>query len=193
MSLSSLLKTVVEALEECGIPFMLTGSIAGAYYALPRATQDADLVVDPSADQLDSLVQLLRNRGLYVSETAAAEALRERGQFNAIDPKMGWKIDLIIRKDRSFSVLEFSRRLPGTVEGVEVALTSLEDLILAKLEWAGMGDSDLQRRDVLQLTEAGWDHLDRTYISKWATALGIEGEWNRILMQVTVSRDGGVD
>jgi hypothetical protein len=193
LSLNSLLETVVEVLEECGIPYMLTGSIAGAYYALPRATQDVDLVVDPGPDQLDSLVQLLRDRGLYVSETAAAEALRDKGKFNAVDPTAGWKVDLIIRKDRSFSVLEFSRRRSGTVTGLEVALTSLEDLILAKLEWADMGHSDLQRQDVLQLTESGWDDIDRAYIDHWARAVGIEGEWTRILVQVTASRQGDAD
>jgi hypothetical protein len=42
MTLTALLRRVVEVLDEAGVPYMLTGSLASAYYALPRATQDID-------------------------------------------------------------------------------------------------------------------------------------------------------
>jgi hypothetical protein len=189
LSLDDLLRGVVKALHECRIPFMLTGSIASAYYAIPRSTQDADLVVDPRPDQLKLLVERLQQRGYYVSEVAAQEALLVRGQFNAIDASIGWKADLIIRKDRPFSVQEFSRRRSATVLGVEVSLATHEDLILAKLEWAALGDSSLQERDVLQLLEAGWETLDMDYIAEWARKLGVEAAWERALERVKTSRD----
>jgi hypothetical protein len=190
VSLNDLLKGVVEALQECRIPFMLTGSLAGAYYAIPRATQDADLVVDPDPEDIAALVERLQERGLYVSEAAAREAFRSRGQFNAIDARIGWKADLIIRKDRPFSLQEFSRRCPATVLGVEVSLATREDLILAKLEWAKIGESSLQRRDVMQLVEAGWESLDTEYIAKWAAELGVDAAWASVLEQVRRSRQG---
>jgi hypothetical protein len=61
--------------------------------------------------------------------------LASQGQFSAIDADRGWKADLIIRKARSFSVTEFARRHEATLLGVEVSLTRLEDLILAKLDF----------------------------------------------------------
>src|SRR5512147_2650551 len=33
---------VAQALEACGIPFLLTGSFASNYYGIPRSTRDAD-------------------------------------------------------------------------------------------------------------------------------------------------------
>jgi hypothetical protein len=189
VSLDGLLRGVVEVLHECRIPFMITGSIASAYYAVPRATQDADLVVDPGPDQLKLLVERLQRRGFYFSESAAQEALLVRGQFNAIDASNGWKADLIIRKDRPFSLQEFSRRRSATVLGVEVSLATHEDLILAKLEWAAMGDSSLQERDVLQLLEAGWETLDMEYIAEWARELGVDAAWERAIERVKASRD----
>jgi hypothetical protein len=188
LSLNDLLKGVVEALRECRIPFMLTGSLAGAYYAIPRATQDADLVVDPGPGEIALLVERLKERGLYVSEVAAEEALRVRGQFNVIDARIGWKADLIIRKNRPFSIQEFGRRRSATILGVEVALATREDLILAKLEWAEMGDSGLQHRDILQLVEAGWDSLDRDYIATWAAELDVASAWKRVLEEIERSR-----
>jgi hypothetical protein len=36
---------VAEALEACGIPFLLSGSFASNYYGIPRSTRDADFVL----------------------------------------------------------------------------------------------------------------------------------------------------
>jgi hypothetical protein len=168
---------------------MLTGSLAGAYYSLPRATLDIDVVLDVDRDQVDDLVQRFTDLGYYVSSTAAREAVRVHGQFNVVDPQSGWKVDLIIRKDRSFSTQEFSRRCPGEVAGVSVSLTTPEDLILAKLEWAKLGDSTLQRRDVAQLVRFRWESLDRDYIDHWVIELGLKDEWDAIVRDVASERE----
>jgi hypothetical protein len=42
------LRIVAERLEPAGIPYMLTGSMAANYYAVPRMTRDIDLVVELS-------------------------------------------------------------------------------------------------------------------------------------------------
>lgn len=115
---------------------MLTGSLAAAFYGTPRATQDVDLVIEPQPDKLQRLVDNLRAAGLYADIEAAREALRTGGQFNAIDPSTGWKVDLIFRRARPFSKAEFERRQQHDLFGVEVALATLEDLIIAKLEWS---------------------------------------------------------
>jgi hypothetical protein len=159
---------------------MLTGSLASAYYGTPRATQDVDLVIDPGERQLDRLVDLLLDGGLYVSRDAAAEALAQGGQFNVIDSSTGWKADLIIRRAREFSRIEFSRRQSTFLFGVEVGLTTHEDLIIAKLEWSELGDSELQRRDIVQLLEAGGNSLDRKYLTKWIAELGLEEAWAKL-------------
>jgi hypothetical protein len=168
---------------------MLTGSLAGAYYSLPRATQDIDFVLEADRSQVDDLVRRFTDRGYYVSSTAAREAVRFHGQFNVVDPESGWKVDLIIRKDRTFSVQEFSRRRSGDVAGVSVHLTTPEDLILAKLEWAKLGDSALQRRDVAQLVRFRWDSLDHMYIDQWVIELGLKDDWEAIRQIMASERE----
>lgn len=185
MSLATFLENVVEILRELGIPHMLTGSLAAAYYSTPRATQDVDLVIETSEDLLGSLVERLAGAGLYVDASAALEAYRSGGQFNAIDPDTGWKVDLILRRSRAFSAEEFARRTPGRILGVEVALTTIEDLIIAKLEWAALGDSELQRRDVIALLERSEGiGRDQTYMDRWIQALGLSEEWDSILRRM---------
>ena len=39
------LDTISKRLEAAGLPFMVTGSMALAYYATPRMTRDIDIVV----------------------------------------------------------------------------------------------------------------------------------------------------
>ena len=92
----------------------------------------------------------------------------------------GYKVDLIVRKARPFSVEEFCRREPAELFGARVFVATAEDSILAKLEWAKLGDSERQIRDVSGILEVRAGALDRDYIEKWAAALGLTEEWRRI-------------
>src|SRR5262245_44908961 len=134
MKQEEFLQAITQRLETTGIPFMVTGSYVSSHHGHPRATNDVDLVIDPTPAQLDHFLALL-GQGYYVSQEAAREALAQRSMFNVIDFAEGWKADLIVRKDRPFSVEEFQRRQPETVAGFQVPIASAEDVILAKLEW----------------------------------------------------------
>lgn len=103
---------------------MLTGSFASSYHGAPRATQDVDLVIAPTADQIRAFVASVMGDEFYVDEGAALEALRMEGQFNLIDKRTGWKVDLIIRKSRPFSREEFDRRRVVEIEGADVPVSS---------------------------------------------------------------------
>jgi len=177
MTLATFLQRVFQILDEAGVPYMLTGSLASAYYAVPRATQDIDLVVEIEAPGVERLVRGFREAECYVDRDAALDAWRSRGQFNAIDPESGWKVDVMVRKDRPYSKTEFARRQRASLLGVEVTIASLEDVLIAKLEWSRLGDSALQRRDVVQLLERTWGRLDRDYLERWISELGLESEW----------------
>lgn len=180
MSLASFLALIARTLREADIPFMLTGSLAAAYYGAFRATQDLDLVIESQPDNLRQFVRAVQAAGLYVDLEAALEALRTDGQFNAIDPWTGWKADLIIRRARPFSESEFGRRQDRELLGIQIALATLEDLIIAKLEWSELGNSELQRRDIRELLEIAGGSIDRAYLDRWIAELNLRGAWDRI-------------
>ena len=156
---------------------MLTGSVAAAFRGVSRATMDVDLVIDPSAAALDELVRRVEALGLYVSEQAAREALAREGMFNVVDPETGWKADLIVRKRRPFSEAEFARREVVDFLDVKLAVASLEDVILTKLEWARLGASARQIEDVRGLLRLAGDNVDRGYVERWLDPLGVRAEW----------------
>lgn len=61
-------------LGEVGVPYMLTGSVAASFHGRPRATHDADIVIDPTPSQLDVLVRGLAAAGFYVDPDGARDA-----------------------------------------------------------------------------------------------------------------------
>jgi hypothetical protein len=173
----ALLRAVVTALEAAEIPFMVTGSFAAAYHGAARATMDIDLVIEPTGDRLTHLVELLRAPGIYVSADAAQDALARESMFNVVDATTGWKADLIVRKSRPFSRTEFARRRPVEVEGVRLWVATVEDTIIAKLEWAKLGGSARQLEDVAALLRVRTGELDRGYLDRWIADLGLDAEW----------------
>jgi hypothetical protein len=177
---------VAQCLETAGIPFMLAGSYSSSYHGKPRATNDVDLVIDPTADQLDTFLALLGNR-YYVSPEAAREALQRRSLFNLIDFAEGWKADLIVRKDRPFSVEEFRRRQSGTVLGRPIPTASPEDVILTKLEWNRLTPSERQLTDALNVAVVQGPRLDRAYLRTWAPILGVADLLEELLRKVEES------
>lgn len=172
MSASELLREVVAALDGAGVPYMLVGSFASTSHGAPRATQDIDVVIDPSPAALDRFLDAFDAERVYVSSSAHA-ALATRDQFNLIDTTTGWKVDLIVRKDRPFSVGEFARRQSARMLGIDVSVATAEDTILAKLEWSAMGQSDRQVADAATVLTVGADALDHEYLDHWAAELGV--------------------
>jgi hypothetical protein len=177
--LQGLLDRLVQLLDASGVPFMIAGSFASAAHGLPRTTQDLDVVVDPpSAEALDALVRSLSPDQYYVDADAARDALRRRSMFNVVDLASGWKVDFIIRKNRTFSRDEFARRMKLVMLGVPVYVASPEDTILAKLEWSKQsGGSERQRRDVAGILATLGPAIDRAYVERWVRDLDLTDDW----------------
>lgn len=112
MTSEDALKLLLSKLDECGIPYMITGSFASNIHGLPRATQDADVVIEVEPRTLGMFLESL-GPGFYRSREAAMDALAREKMFNVVHLETGFKVDLIVRKSRPFSRIEFSRRQPA--------------------------------------------------------------------------------
>jgi hypothetical protein len=163
---------IIRLLDAARIPYMISGSTASAFYGNPRATNDTDIVIDPTRQSLLDFLQSLETR-YYASREAAIEALNQWTMFNVIDIKYGWKADLILRKTRTYSQQEFARRRKTMLNGLELYLLSPEDSILSKLEWANDRQSKLHRDDILGVLVSQWDTLDFDYLRTWAHQLQV--------------------
>jgi hypothetical protein len=146
---------------------------------MPRATVDIDIVIDPSQLQLQQLVRSMIESDVYVSEEAALDAHRRRGQFNVIDMTTLWKVDLIIPTEGMFDRAEMSRRIPRDINGVPVQVATAEDTVIAKLAWSKGGGSERQLEDVAGILRMTGPALDMDYIEQWVDTLSLAQQWQR--------------
>jgi hypothetical protein len=177
MTFADTFKVISGALEAAGIQYMLVGSFASGHWGEFRATNDIDVVVTGTPEQICDFIDQLPADLYYRDLDSAIEACKRRDMFNVLDMRTGIKIDLIFLKGGEFDREAFRRRRAEVVEGVPLAISSAEDVIIAKLEWARMGHSLRQIQDVSVLLRRLWNSLDHPYIEKWIIQLGLNEQW----------------
>jgi hypothetical protein len=184
------LQILIEKLDQHDIGYMLSGSYSSSLHGRPRATNDADIVIAPSEEQLIAFVKSLGD-DYYVNPDTAYEAFKNNAIFNVIDVRNSFKADFIIRKDRPFSREEFRRRQKSNIMDLDIWVVSPEDVILSKLEWAKESESSQQFQDALGVAAVQYDRLDRDYLYKWAKELLVESSLGQLLKQAKEQSNSG--
>lgn len=172
------LQSVTAQLERAGIPYMVTGSMAANFYAVPRMTRDIDLVVELSERDVDRVTRLFQQE-YYIDRDMVQRAVRDHAMFNMIHNALVVKVDCVVRKDTEYRREEFARRRAITVAGQIVFIVSPEDLILSKLDWAKESRSQLQLDDVRNLLRSV-QGLDTEYLNRWADRLGLTALYQEV-------------
>ncbi len=177
-TIDEVISGLVHILDAAGVPYMLTGSFASSLHGMPRATQDIDLVIAPNPSSLEALLKNFPEDRYYVSRETALDAYQRASLFNVIDIASGWKIDFIVRKSRDFSIIEFDRRSRANILGTTIFVASPEDVLISKLEWAKLADSERQIEDAAGIIRTQGHDLDTAYIENWAGKLGLQEQWS---------------
>jgi hypothetical protein len=172
-----ILRDICHRLDSLPVPYMLTGSMAMNYYAVPRMTRDIDLVIALPTASVSRLVKALTPDYMIVEE-AVTSAVAEEFMFNAIHEQAVIKVDFVCRKNDAFRVLEFERRRKVAIEDFEVWIVSREDLILSKLHWSKDSRSEIQRQDIRNLLAS---ECDRNYLREWAANLHLTSDLDSFL------------
>lgn len=181
MSQQKLLKQVIQTLNQTGIQYMLTGSVASSLQGEPRATHDIDMVIAIEKSKAHELAEAFPSPDFYLDEHNILDAINGQSMFNLIDLKSGDKVDFWILSNEAFDRSRFSRRYSEKFMGTEMQVSSPEDTILAKLRWAKLcGGSEKQFTDALRVYEVQYGKLDLDYIEHWAKELDIKALWERI-------------
>jgi len=177
MIVADTFKPISAGLEAAGIQYMLVGSFASGHWGEYRSTNDIDIVITGTPEQIRDFIDRLPADLYYRDLESAIEACKRRDMFNVLDMRTGIKIDLIFLKSGEFHREAFRRRRLEVVDGAPLFISSPEDVIIAKLEWARMGHSLRQIDDVSGLLRKLWGSLDHSYLQKWVTLLGLTGQW----------------
>lgn len=167
-----ILKLVAKRLDQKGISYMLTGSIATNFYSVPRMTRDIDIIVELDRQKVAEIFEAFKDE-FYLDKEAIARAVKQEGMFNVIHNEKLVKVDFIIRKESEYRKLEFGRRRTVSIAGVQFSLVSPEDLVISKLFWAKDNHSEFQLNDVRNILEDVVE-IDRDYLEKWIDRLGLK-------------------
>lgn len=173
------LKLICDRLDQANVPYMLTGSFAANFYAVPRMTRDIDIVIAIQQSDVDRLYHLFME-DFYVDKDSIAEAIKHSSMFNIIHNDSIFKIDFIIRKNETYRTVEFQKRRQVKLDNTQIWIVAPEDLIISKLFWAKDSFSEMQLKDVQNLISS-IRNLDRDYISKWVQELGLSAIYKMVI------------
>jgi hypothetical protein len=163
---------VIGALERLGIRYLLGGSFASGIHGVPRATRDADLLVDLEVEQARLLPETL-GAAWYADQAMIEDALARGISFNVIHGPTNFKVDCFPVGARTFHRSEMDRRRLESLGEKQVYVSTPEDTLLAKLAWYREGGevSDRQWQDILGILEVQEGRLDEGHLDRWAAEL----------------------
>lgn len=151
--------------------------MAMSFYIVPRMTRDSDIVIILSGKDIKKFVKLLSDDFL-IDEYMIRESLEKKMMFNIFDKKNLFKIDFIIKLNGEYEDLKFVRRNRLKINGFEIYVISLEDLIISKLMWARESYSEVQLNDIRSLMK---NVINKDYVFKKVSELNLNDIYNKIL------------
>jgi hypothetical protein len=178
--------SIIWALESLGIQYAIGGSFASSLYGEARPSIDIDISIVLAEGEGTRFVEAIQKLGYYVYPDSIVDAMIQDMPFNIIDATSGYKADMFLVKPTPLeqSVLARRRRVtynPSTND--TAALYSPEDVIIYKLKYFQMGQSQKHLRDIAAMLVVQGDALDYDYIVDWATKIGALDVWNRLLTE----------
>jgi hypothetical protein len=177
----ALLKIAIERLEHCGIPYMVAGSVAANSYMTPRATNDVDIVIKISEDDIDKLIAAFEEDFYINSREAILDSLQRRYPFNAIYLATAAKVDLVPLKPEPFEQTEFKRRHPIMIRNEKAWFVTPEDYIISKLRTYFTTKSDFQLADLKNVLGMQINELDWNYVWAWVERFNLRNELETII------------
>ncbi len=175
-----LLQIAASFFESHAISYRVVGSMASIAYGEIRFTNDVDMVVALQLNHVDALCSHFAAPHYFVARHAVEDAIRRRFQFNIIHITAGLKLDIMLPKNTAFEKVEQARavRLSDT-DGLSALFASPEDVILNKLMFYQIGESEKHLRDIAGILRVKGASLDEPYIDRWAQELNVLNEWQR--------------
>lgn len=185
MTVKPVFEKLRAALDAADIPYFVTGSFASSAHGIPRSTNDIDIVIAPTREQLKQLLAQLRAQDFATDLEDPFDALDRNALFNIVDNATLWKVDFIFKQPTSFDVARFGRRDIVDIAGVHLYTASPEDILITKLWWAKLGESERQIGDAAGIIQVQGDSLDRDYVLNWVTVLKLEQQWAMALKRAS--------
>jgi hypothetical protein len=157
---------VIDALDHAAIPFMIVGSLASNFHGIPRATRDADFLIQAGSASISDLAAALPD-GLRLEPQAAFETVTGTTRYIVTLRQSPFVCELFLCGDDPHDTARFTRRERVRVLNREACLATAEDMIITKLRWATRANRAKDRDDVRNIIAVRGAELDWNYIERW--------------------------
>jgi hypothetical protein len=175
------------ALEQAGIRYAIGGSWASTAFGEPRFTNDVDILVELTQENLGVFLRHLPD-AFYADAEEALNSIQRGRPFNVIHMPTVLKFDMFPSSAFPLGSEELDRAISledtGLSKGPAWFVTP-EDILLAKLYWFKLGGdvSEVQWRDVLGIVRGCSASLDRVYLERAASQLEVRDLLHRSLSE----------
>jgi hypothetical protein len=123
-------RDMLHALSDEKAKFLLVGAYALAAHGYPRATMDIDIWVMPSPQNADAVLRALRRFGAPLHNLTKEDLQKDGTIFQiGVAPR---RIDIITAASGLQFEETYGRSLSVNIEGIEVHIPSIDDLIRNK-------------------------------------------------------------
>ena len=170
-------------LEELGIRYMVSGSVAAIFYGEPRMTNDVDIIVHLHASDAKKLEAAFPGDEFYCPPREIIEieiARSQRGHFNLIHHETGFKADI-------YPVSDLLHRWGLThsstvqLDKDHLTLAPPEYVIVRKLQFFREGGSQKHLRDISRMLTALGEDWNRENLVSFIRDYHLETEWKLVL------------
>jgi len=145
-------RDMLHALSDEKVKFLLVGAYALAAHGYPRATMDIDIWVMPSPQNADAVLRALRRFGAPLHSLTKEDLQRDGTSFQiGVAPR---RIDIITTASGLQFEETYGRSLSVNIEGIEVHIPSIDDLIRNKRVLGRTKDlADVEALEYLKTSE----------------------------------------
>ncbi len=170
-------------LNQAGIRYLVSGSVAAMLYGEPRVTLDIDFVVLLRDEDIHRLEMIFPSSQFYVPPPTVIRqeiAREQRGHFNLIHAEFGLKADFYTAGRDELHAWAFRHARHYEISGNVIVVAPPEYVILRKLEYYREGGSEKHLRDIRAILAVSGDLLDHGALQDWLSRLGLASEWQLV-------------
>jgi len=164
-------KAVIDALEVLGVPYMLVGSFASNFYGIPRATQDADFVLQLKETSVKDIAEQLGPR-FRLDPQMSFEPVTATTRYVIQVADISFYVEFFLLSEDAHDQERFPRRRRVRLLDRDTFVPSVEDVIVTKLRWSRQGLRSKDVDDVRNVIAVQGDRIEWDYVNSWCDRHG---------------------
>lgn len=161
----------IDALNEEGVAYLVTGSLVSNAYGEPRVTYDADFLIEAAPD---AMAQVARRLGSDFERDAqlSFETVTGKVQHKFLHRPSGLLLEAFELSDDAHDQKRFARRRQVLFLDRMTWFPTPEDVVVQKLRWYALRAREKDMRDVIHVIARQHDALDWPYVEQWCREHG---------------------